>query len=730
MSDLANAIPTPTLRELYSRGTIYSMQADNSVREGGEPVEQPAPDSALVASDPAAPGVDSIAAEPAQATADLADQSANAAAQPVVSLDVAPVAGSHSAISQTNALKTFGFDNPFAAIGGGGAVRTVAPASQPSLPDANRLATGGSSGESVVKPFHQLSAAEFVDRLRLKFPALNREAWIMTGLDAEAILEVSSPSLIAGQLTEYLGLAGLLRDRVAIAIKTMILADESVIDEVKYFWGKQAPSSVIGGNTAVNATGSRSDPVRVDNSPFSRASEIIDVSSSSSGSRVQFSGNPVSPLQPAYLFAGTTSTARQFTFRPDDKPPAFLSEVGRQNFSFEHASPAPAAVNTASLTPHAGGTTTANAVGANGMQNISITLHQPTQQSYNWTILDNLENKTAFMQFVKKNRRERVICDPANMRSFASLLSMEVREEVCRIHQAYPQVFGGNAIRSYADIDDELLFKILFFKFGPRNALDAKTRLSEVKFRFDDSNTLQDRFAPKLRRYCQEWRQSLLDFKYTCKLWPLEDDLSHTTIVDAFLSCFEIEDMIMGPDGRNKVPKCTNMQPIRDMIRENKHHKLDVIMDTIVRRFDNLDATIRADPLLKQPIQPWRKEGQFNARKRKWNQVGAEQSKGKRRTEEPQFPRCANCGSRRHPCGERTCFFWGHPKAKGKDGVWPEGTPSLRLEDEEMKTWRQSRHDVFYSYEENKKNKPTGNNHKGGNRGPKGPYSTKKSKNA
>ena len=190
MSDLANAIPTPTLLELYSRGTIYSMQSDNSVREGGEPVEQPAPDSALVASDPAAPGVDSIAAEPAQATANLADQSANAAAQPVVSLDVAPVAGSHSAKSQTNALKTFGFDNPFAAIGGGGAVRTVAPASQPSLPDANRLATGGSSGESVVKPFHQLSAAEFVDRLRLKFPALNREAWIMTGLDAEAILEV------------------------------------------------------------------------------------------------------------------------------------------------------------------------------------------------------------------------------------------------------------------------------------------------------------------------------------------------------------------------------------------------------------------------------------------------------------------------------------------------------------------------------------------------------------
>jgi hypothetical protein len=222
-----------------------------------------------------------------------------------------------------------------------------------------------------------------------------------------------------------------------------------------------------------------------------------------------------------------------------------------------------------------------------------------------------------------------------------------------------------------------------------------------------------------------------LDFKYTCRLWPVEDDLSHTTIVDAFLSCFEIEDMIMGPDNRNKVPKCTNMQPIRDMIRENKHHKLDVIMDIIVRRFDNLDATIKADPLLKQPIQPWRKEGQFNARKRKWNQVGAEHSKGKRRAPDPQFPRCSNCGSRRHPCGERTCFFWGHPKAKGPNGVWPEGTPSLRLEDDEMKLWRQSRHDVFYSYEENKKNTPNKREHsnKSDRRGNK-PYSNKKSKNA
>ncbi len=73
-------------------------------------------------------------------------------------------------------------------------------------------------------------------------------------------------------------------------------------------------------------------------------------------------------------------------------------------------------------------------------------------------------------------------------------------------------------------------------------------------------------------------------------------------IVDAFLACFELEDDIIGPDGRTKVPKCSSMQAIRDMIRENKGLKLDPIIEIITKRFDDLDAAVRADSLLKHNV--------------------------------------------------------------------------------------------------------------------------------
>ena len=165
------------------------------------------------------------------------------------------------------------------------------------------------------------------------------------------------------------------------------------------------------------------------------------------------------------------------------------------------------------------------------------------------------------------------------------------------------------------------------------------------------------------------------------------------------------------------------MQSIRDMIRENKTHKLDHIIDVINKRFDDIDAAVRSDSLLKHNVQPWKTQGKFNARKRKFEHVSSNdtdhQLHKKHAREQGSSegnPRCANCGSKGHICGERTCYFWGHPKAKGKDGKWPAGTPSLRLEDSEMAEWRLQRHEIFYSYAENahKQNKKTatGGNHK------------------
>lgn len=648
------------------------------------------------------------------------EPNSNPPVQPQSSSLVIEAAGGGAVTPQPpHAIASFAFANPL--IGQDNRLPIVIP--PPSLPKplveqppaVLQHASGGSTGAGSSGKFSSLSAEQLVDTLRQKIPALDREAWIDLGLDGSSILEVSAPSLIAGQLTDYLGLKGLIRDRTAAAVKSLVIADDSIDIDIRKLWGF-VPK--IPANQTVPPPGSASNPVHIGTPVMTH--DTIEVSSGSTGPKF----NPTehlkraaaSPLQPSFLFAGTKQAVGQdqYSIRNEADLPQFLSEVAaRSQYSLEHASMPPPATNTTTMIPNAGGSTTASAIaagGGNGLQNISITLHQPTQQKYNWVILDNLENRTLFMTWVKKNRRERIICDQANQRSFASLLGADVRDDVIRTYQTYPQVFPNKVtITSYSDISDELLMHILFFKFGPRNALDAKLRLSEVKFRFDDSTTFQDRFAPKLRRYCAEWRQTLLDFKYTCKLWPQEDDLSHQSIVDAFLSCFKIEEDIVGPDGKTKVPKCTSMQAVRDMIRENKHQKLDAIIDVITRRFENADATIRSDPLLKHSVQPWRTQGQFNAKKRKYNQAGVEKKKGKSSESEnaksPSFPRCNNCGSKGHPCTERRCYFWGHSKGKGPQGVWQDGEASLRLSDEEFKEWKGVRHSIFYSYPEIQKTK-------------------------
>ncbi len=118
------------------------------------------------------------------------------------------------------------------------------------------------------------------------------------------------------------------------------------------------------------------------------------------------------------------------------------------------------------------------------MQNINITLNQPMQQTYSWIILENLDARSGFMSWLKKNRRERVLCDHVNMPLFGSLCHPDVREEVCRTYAWNPCLFSDNGtpLTSYTDITDGILFKILFFKFGPRNTVEAKLRFQEVKF--------------------------------------------------------------------------------------------------------------------------------------------------------------------------------------------------------------------------------------------------------
>jgi hypothetical protein len=141
----------------------------------------------------------------------------------------------------------FGFSNPFQVISpptiGAGSIAmsattplgVTAPTSQPIAP-ALQLLSGGSTSSSIAN-FANISAEQLVHRLRQKIQALDVEAWKALDFDGPTILELSSPALLPGQLTEYFGYSGLLRDRVASAIKLMIINDESVVIDIRKFWG-------------------------------------------------------------------------------------------------------------------------------------------------------------------------------------------------------------------------------------------------------------------------------------------------------------------------------------------------------------------------------------------------------------------------------------------------------------------------------------------------------------
>jgi hypothetical protein len=130
----------------------------------------------------------------------------------------------------------------------------------------------------------------------------------------------------------------------------------------------------------------------------------------------------------------------------------------------------------------------------------------------------------------------------------------------------------------------------------------------------------------------------------------------------------------------------------------------------MISKFEGRDLSIRLNKTSGYTVTPWRSKDAKGKQKRQVNQVASvdaaatvprkSRADGKPPTNNP---RCNNCGSKGHVCSERTCFFWGHAKAKGPNGSWPEGTPSLNLTPEEYKAWKTVRHDTFYAYPENQK---------------------------
>jgi hypothetical protein len=347
---------------------------------------------------------------------------------------------------------------------------------------------------------------------------------------------------------------------------------------------------------------------------------------------------------------------------------------------------------------------------------MSITINQPSATPPKYIILECASDPVAFYNWIRKNRKESLLALPVDRRTLSQLVGEDVKDEVARILKALgpSNTFYFNADtspypRSWPEVSDHLLLKILFSINGPRSAHEAKSRLKQRLFWFKDSTTSQDKLTPKLRKFCNEFKGNLKDFAYTHHLWAENDKLEHNMIVEAFSDCFSNTEQIKGPTGA-MVPMSVNYAKIREMIRERKHLPLEEIIHFIIESFERVDIQVRGCKSINYDIKPWNDEDSRKGRKRNVNQISggkAQENNAKKPPRAPAaFPRCANCGRKSHPCGERTCHLWGHDKGKGEKGVWAEGEESLWLPPAELKTWKSTRDPVFYSYPENQREKP------------------------
>jgi len=596
-------------------------------------------------------------------------------------------------------------------------------------------------GSGVVAPmcFARLTATQLVDKLSEKIPNLDRASWIASDFNGLDILEVSTLATLPSKLTEYLGLMPLVRDRVVLAIQHLIFSDTSLLPNIRRNWLASPP--VRAAQTAPQSSGTAASPIFIGSaSPTSHISISSDSSTPSGAQReggVQASFN--SPISTFALGGGgdvRTPAGGKPPLHPNTIKPAFLSHLSSKTImNMSHS--ASNLFNDPTILTNPGVNESQSTVlplglnsslNAGAIPNLQITVLSPSTSASVWPILDSLR-KEEIEIWKAKARKEQITCDRVNFRSLASLMSAHCRDEIVRLLGENPELMGGVHVENWSKVSDEMILRALAMLFGPRSANEARECLKFRKFYFDDSTTFQDRFLSKFKEFAIRFRQQLVDFQYIAHVWPSgEIDWFQARIVEIFLDCFPVEPQIVGRDGRSMVAKCSNVLIVRTIIKENRTLKLDAIIDIIVKRFQTLDERVRSDSSISYTISPWKTQGKFNPAKRKFNEFSADldaasqagtntddqsvasqpvqQAKTNNiglKRERPKddsthSERCANCGSKAHECGEETCYFFGHPKALGPRGVWPQGTPSLHLDDDEFKDWKAKRHEKFYSY--------------------------------
>jgi hypothetical protein len=353
-------------------------------------------------------------------------------------------------------------------------------------------------------------------------------------------------------------------------------------------------------------------------------------------------------------------------------------------------------------------------------------LNQPAAKPPNYPILQVASDPAAFYTWVRSCRKESLHCMPVDRRPLNQLVSVDVKEEIARIllnarDSGDPTMFDQDAPypASWPEVTDKLLLRVLFGLNGPQSAAEAKERCKKLVFYFNDSTTFQNFFTAKLRKHCNKFKSDLADCSYSVRKWPKGQHFTHHMIVEAFTEGFASTETIKGKPGTSApVPRCKNLYIIREFLREHKGKLLDEIVTILLDHFEALDIAVRTTRGISYDVVPW-VTVRDNKRSRGVAQIDAEETPNAQvnqvsggaahqrppKTAKPATnnPRCNNCGSKGHTCSERTCFLWGAPGAKGANGEWAEGTPSLKLVTEDWATFSKVRKPVFYSYPENAK---------------------------
>jgi len=316
--------------------------------------------------------------------------------------------------------------------------------------------------------------------------------------------------------------------------------------------------------------------------------------------------------------------------------------------------------------------------------------------------------------FIKAYRDETARLPKASRRALTDLVTPAVIEQ---LRDEWD--FGD-----WEDVQDDDVLNFCFKQFGPKTARDAQTRLTAVKFYFNDARMEQSTFTPKLVKFFTEKLTMLGDFAISAKYWEENDKLTRVMLYDALVAMFPVDDKITAKDGKTLVLRSSNNAKIRTLLRENKDKTFKEATVFLKAHFRDRDTRVATCDGASYDVEPWLKtsdetvkdkprdtsrdkgdKGPKTFKRKGVNDMKAKREvPAKKQVTKSNSPRCNNCGKRGHTANDDECLLWGHPQAKGAKGTWADDEKSLHLEDSAFKSWCESR-TAFFEKPHNKKNK-------------------------